>query len=342
LGTNPGQFGQAAKFEKCGKVDILDSRMKALRIESYGVPSVLTVADLPKPEPHAGEVLIEVKAAAVNPSDVKNVAGHFKTALPRVPGRDYAGVVVDGDAQKGLEVWGSGPGFGVARDGSHTQYLVMPAAWVASKPAKLSMEQAGAIGVPFLTAWSAIVVAGHVQRGETVLIVGVSGAVGQAATQIAHWKKARVIGAAINSDNPAKADALVNTTTQPLDQGVRALTDGKGADLVLDAVGGAMFEPSLKSLRWGGRQIAITSSKDRRVSFDLVDFYHNRSSLIGVDSVKFTGPEIAAMMNELRVGFEEGHLEAPAVASWPLERAIEAYETVERGSRTKQVLVPAA
>ena len=92
-----------------------------------------------------------------------------------------------------------------------------------------------------------------------------------------------------------------------------------------------MFEPSLKSVRWGGRQIAITSGKDRRVSFDLVDFYHNRSRLIGVDSVKFTGPEIAAMMNELRVGFEEGHLQAPAVSTWPMERAVEAYETVDEG-----------
>jgi NADPH:quinone reductase len=316
--------------------------MKALRFESYGVPSVLSVSELPKPEPRAGEVLIEVKAAAVNPSDVKNVAGHFKTALPRVPGRDYAGVVAGGDAQKGLEVWGSGPGFGVTRDGSHTQYFVVPSEWIAPKPARLSMEQAGAIGVPFLTAWLALVTAGDLQPGETVLIVGVSGAVGQAATQIAHWKKARVIGASTGSDNPAKADALVNTTTQRLDQAVRALTDGKGADLVLDAVGGSMFEPSLKSLRWGGRQIAITSGKDRRVSFDLVDFYHNRSQLIGVDSVKFTGPEIAAMMNQLRAGFEEGHLHGPAVSTWPMERAVEAYETVERGTRTKQVLVPAA
>lgn len=316
--------------------------MKALRFESYGVPSVLAVAELPKPEPRAGEVLIQVKAAAVNPSDVKNVAGHFKTALPRVPGRDYAGVVAGGDAQKGLEVWGTGPGFGVARDGCHSQYLVMPAEWIAPKPATLSMEQAGAIGVPYLTAWLALVVAGHVQRGETVLIVGVSGAVGQAATQIAHWKKARVIGASISSDNPAKADALINTTTQRLDQEVRALTDGKGADLVLDGVGGAMFEPSLKSLRRGGRQIAITSSKDRRVSFDLVDFYHNQSRLIGVDSVKLTGAEIASMMNGLRAGFDEGCLEAPAVSTWPLERAIEAYEIVERGSHTKQVLVLAS
>ena len=314
--------------------------MKALRFETYGPPLVLSVVELPEPEPHAGEVVIQVKATAVNPSDVKNVAGHFKTALPRVPGRDYAGIVVAGDAKKGLEVWGSGPGFGSARDGAHAQCIAVPTEWIAPKPANVSMEAAGAIGVPYSAAWCALVTAGNVQPGETVLIVGASGAVGQAATQIAHWKKARVIGASLGTDNPAKADAIIDTRTQQLDQAARALTGGNGVDLVLDTVSGPLFEPALKSLRIGGRQIAITSSKDRRVSFDLVDFYHNKSHLIGVDTVKLSGPEIAAIMNDLRPGFEGGQLQAPSVATWPLDRAVEAYQMVERGTRTKQVLLP--
>src|SRR5216117_496705 len=222
--------------------------MKALQFSAYGPPAVLTIKEIPKPEPRKGEVLIQIKATAINPSDVKNVAGHFKASLPRVPGRDYAGVVVGGDAEKGLEVWGSGAGFGVVRDGAHTEYIVVPADWIAQKPLDLSMEQAAAIGVPFLAAWSALVVVGNVQAGEAVLIVGVSGAVGRAATQIARWKKALVIGASTHLDNPSRADAIINTATQDLPREVRALTSGKGADLVLDAVGGAMFEPSLKSL----------------------------------------------------------------------------------------------
>lgn len=313
--------------------------MKALRFETYGPPAVLKIVKLPKPEPRAGEVLIQIKASGINVSDVKNVAGHFKTALPRTPGRDYAGVVVAGDAQPGLEVWGSGPAFGAARDGAHAQYIVVPKEWIAPKPAKLSMEQAGAIGVPYLAAWSALVTAGNIQPGETVLIVGSSGSVGQAGTHIAHWKKARVIGASTRPENPAGADALITTTTQQLDETVRALTEGKGADLILDTVGGPMFEPSLKSLRLGGRLMAIASTKDRRVSFDLVDFYHNRSQLIGVDTIKLTGQEIAAMMNDLGAGFEEGLLQAPSVKTWPIERAIEGYETVEQGARTRQVLL---
>jgi len=316
--------------------------MKALHFSTYGRPAVLTIQELPTPEPRKGEVVVQIKATGVNPSDVKNVAGHFKSPLPRVPGRDYAGVVIAGDAEKGLEVWGSGAGFGVALDGAHAEYIVLPSDWISQKPPCLSMEQAAAIGVPYLTAWSALVRAGNVQAGETVLIVGVSGAVGRAATQIAHWKKARVIGASTRADNPSKADMLINTTTQVLDQEVRALTKGNGADLVLDAVGGPMFEPSLKSLCHGGRQIAISSTKDRKVSFDLVDFYHNSSRLVGVDSMKLSGADIATLMNNLRPGFEEGYLQPPLeITTWPLERAVEAYEAVEKGgSSAKHILLP--
>jgi NADPH:quinone reductase-like Zn-dependent oxidoreductase len=317
--------------------------MKALRFSKFGPPSVLAVEEIPTPEPRKGEVLVQIKAAAINPSDVKNVAGVFKSLLPRVPGRDYAGVTVGGDGEKGTEVWGSGAGFGIVRDGAHAEYVVIPAEWISQKPPKLSMEQAAAVGVPYLTAWSALVQVGNIQAGETILVVGVTGAVGHAATQIAHWKKARVIGASRHSDNPSKADAVINTATSDLAQEVRAMTNGKGVDLVLDAVGGPMFEPSLKSLRLGGRQIAITSTKDRQVAFDLVDFYHNESRLFGLDSVKLTGPQIAEIMNQLQAGFENGYLEAPGVTTWPLERAVEAYEAVAKGgAQTKQILIPSA
>src|SRR6202043_1156002 len=107
--------------------------------------------------------VVEIKATAINPSDVKNVAGLFQSSLPRVPGRDYAGGIVGGDAGKGGGVWGSGAGFGVARDGAHCEYVVIPTDWIARKPSHLSMEQAAAVGVPYLTAWSALVHAANIQ-----------------------------------------------------------------------------------------------------------------------------------------------------------------------------------
>jgi NADPH:quinone reductase len=97
--------------------------MKALRFEKYGPPSVLSIQELPVPDLKPGEVLVELHASAINPSDVKNVAGVFRASLPRIPGRDFAGVVVAGGDWKGKEVRGSGAGFGVWRDGTHAQYI---------------------------------------------------------------------------------------------------------------------------------------------------------------------------------------------------------------------------
>jgi NADPH2:quinone reductase len=315
--------------------------MRALRFDRYGPPSVLSLVTRDIPVPGPGEVLIEVKATAINPSDIRNVEGVFHTQLPRTPGRDYAGVVVSGDAEKGTEVWGSGPGFGVIRDGVHAEYALILADGLSVKPGHLSMDQAASVGVPFITAWSALVTQGRIQAGETILIIGAAGAVGRAATQIALSKGARVIPA-IRS-NAAVPAGTINTTTDDIPRAVRDLTGGAGADLVLDGVGGALFEPALTSLRHGGRHIAIVSKGMRRVSFDLTDFYHNTAHLIGVDSLKLTSPEIASVMDQLRPGFDSGALRPFEVTKWPLDRAVEAYEAASRdGAAAKHVLLPSS
>jgi NADPH2:quinone reductase len=313
--------------------------MKALRFSTFGEPSVLSIQNIPVPEPGPGESLIRVAAAAINPSDVKNVAGRFKqTTLPRTPGRDFAGVVVRGEKYQGQAVGGSGAGLGLTRDGAHAEYVVVPSAALSLKPTALSMEQAAAAGVPYITAFSAVVRTAQLQPGETILIVGAGGAVGRAATQIANWKKARVIGADTKSDPLPGAVAVINTKTENLSERVRALTAGQGVDAVLDAVGGAMFEPALNSLRKAGRQVAITSTGENRVSFDLVAFYHNRSRLIGFDSLALSDAEVADIFDELRVGFDAGALTAPEIEIAPLEKAVEAYVKASHGG-PKQVLV---
>ena len=314
--------------------------MKALRFKKFGPPSVLAIEEVPRPELRDGEALVQVKAAAINPSDVKNVSGHFPgTTLPRTPGRDFSGTVVAGKKYQGQEVWSSGPGLGITRDGAQAEFVAVPEEALSLKPRTLSLQQAAAIGVPFLTAWFALVRVAQLQAGETILIIGAAGAVGQAATQIANWRQARVLGAGRSSDPIPGADAVINTTTEDLRERVFALTQAKGADAVFDTVGGAMFEPALRSLRVGGRQINITSTRDRRVTFDLVDFYHNQSRLIGVDSMKFTPRDVAAIAEELRPGFEAGRLQAPPVQLVPFEKAVEAYEQIAAGQGgPKQVL----
>jgi NADPH2:quinone reductase len=222
-------------------------RIGSLRFAAFGPPSVLRIEELPMPEPGDGEALVHVKAAAINPSDIGNVAGHFKkTTLPRTPGRDFAGIVIKGNRHEGEEVWGSCPILGGAHDGSHAEYVVVPLETLSLKPKSLSMAQAAAIGVPFITAWASVVSAAQIKAGETILIVGAAGAVGQAATQIANWKKAHVIGADTRSDSIPGTESVVNTTTEDLQERVRELTAGKGVDAVFDTVGGPMFEPALR------------------------------------------------------------------------------------------------
>jgi NADPH:quinone reductase len=314
--------------------------MKALRFAAFGPPSVLRIEDVAIPEPGEGEVLVQVKAAAINPSDIGNLAGRFKsTTLPRTPGRDFAGVVVKGKQHEGEEVWGSAPKLGIVRDGSHADYVVVPAETLSLKPKSLSMAQAGAIGVPYITAWTSVVSAAQIQPGETILIVGAAGAVGQAATQIANWKQVRVIGAALTSDPIPGAESVVNTKTEELRERVRELTGGRGVDAVFDTVGGPMFEPALRSLRVGGRQVAISSRGDPRVSFNLIDFYHNFSRLLGVDSYGLTSRQVGEIAAELRPGFETGVLKPPPIEIVPFEKAVDAYSRMAAGeAKAKQVL----
>jgi NADPH:quinone reductase len=314
--------------------------MKALRFAEFGPPSVLRIEEVVIPEPGEGEALVRVKAGAINPSDIGNVAGRFKnTILPRTPGRDFAGVVVKGKQHEGEEIWGSAPKLGIVRDGSHAEYVVVPAETLSHKPKSLSMAEAAAIGVPYITAWASLVSTAQIRAGETILIVGAGGAVGQAATQIANWKQARVIGAARTSAPIPGTVSVINTKTEDLRERVLELTAGKGVDAVFDTVGGAMFEPALRSLGFGGRQVAITSAGSPRVSFNLTDFYHNFSRLLGVDSYGLTLKQIAEIEDELRCGFETGVLTPPPIDVVPFEKAVDAYSRMAAGhAEAKQVL----
>jgi NADPH2:quinone reductase len=314
--------------------------MKALRFAKFGPPSVLHIEEVAIPEPGDGEAVVHVKAAAINPSDIGNVAGRFKsTTLPRTPGRDFAGVVVKGIRYEGEEIWGSAPNLGIVDDGSHAEYVVVPVESLSLKPKPLSMAQAAAIGVPYITAWASLVSAAQIQPGETILIVGAGGAVGQAATQIANWKKARVIGADTSSDPIPGTQSVVNTKTEDLRERVLELTAGRGVDAVLNTVGGTLFEPALRSLRLGGRQVVISSAGDPRVSFNLIDFYHNFSRLLGVDSYGLTLEQVAEIENELHSGFETGVLKPPPIEVVPFEEGVEAYSRVAaRLAKAKLVL----
>src|ERR1700731_2570124 len=157
--------------------------MRALKFYQTVSLEDLHVEEVSVPIPAAGEVLVEVKAAAINPSDVKNVQGKMhETTVPRIPGRDFAGTIVKGpDDRLGKWVFGWGGNLGFGRDGSHGHCLAVPATAVLPLPRNLGFEQAAGIGVAYITAWGALVNAAQIRAGETALILGTTGAVGGAA-----------------------------------------------------------------------------------------------------------------------------------------------------------------
>jgi NADPH2:quinone reductase len=322
--------------------------MRALKFYQTGSLDDLHVEEVSVPIPAAGEVLVEVKAAAINPSDVKNVQGKMhETTVPRIPGRDFAGMIVKGpDELLGRSVFGSGGNLGFGRDGSHAEYVAVPVTAVIPLPKNLSVEQAAGIGVAYITAWASLVNAAQIQAGETTLILGTTGAVGSAAARIAHKAGARVIGTArrasdIPAANVVPVDDWIDLEAVDLATGARALTNGRGVDIVFDVVGGAMFEQCLAALAWRGRQVAISSSPEARVSFNLVNFYHNESRLLGVDSLKLSFEETAEILRRLTPGIESGIFPAPRVEIFSLEEGPRLYRDIaESKFKGKPILVP--
>jgi NADPH:quinone reductase len=324
--------------------------MKALQFKEFGSLDGLRLVDSPAPKPGEGEVLVRVQAAAVNPSDVKNVQGHMLgTTVPRIPGRDFSGVVVEGlPSLLGKEVWGSGGDLGYARDGSHAELLLLPAGAVSEKPRNLSFRQAAAVGVAFTTAYAGLIQRAAVRAGETVLVTGAAGGVGSAVLQLAHAKGARLIAVDRKPFRPEAFHGLpllgfINTVEGELAVAAKEITGGRGVDVAFDCVGGVLFEQVLATLGHGGRHVAITSVGDRRVSFDLLDFYHRELSLYGVDSRSISEAAAAKLLDQLRPLFESGELAAPLIGT---ERSIvdgnALYDLVAKGGGGKAILLPSS
>jgi NADPH:quinone reductase-like Zn-dependent oxidoreductase len=326
--------------------------MRALRFGKTGSLDELNLSDIERPIPGESEVLIQVKAAAINPSDIKNVLGKMhETTVPRTPGRDFAGVVVEGPAAMiGSSVFGTGGNLGFGRDGSHAEYIAVPAAVAVPMPKGITFESAATLGLPFITAYAALVSAAGLRSGETILITGTTGAVGRVAVSIAASLGANVLGTARSASKIPRGGAMpvahwINLESDDLPVKVREVTGGRGADVVFDVIGGGMFEKCLASLAHRGRQLAIASGPDRRVAFDLIDFYHNESRLLGVDSLKLSFEETGAILRKFSSGLDAGVYPSPskeeAIRAFPLEQGVRVYRDLAEGRiREKAVLVP--
>ena len=257
--------------------------------------------------------------------------------------------MIDGPADWiGREVFGSSGDLGIRRDGTHATHLVVEADAVVEKPKGISWEEAAGIGVPFVTAMEGLRRAGIPKAGETVLVMGVNGKVGQAATQIASWHGARVIGV-VRKAEPYEGHAnsnveVIDASTTDVASRVRELTNGKGADIVFNTVGDPYFQAAHKSLGLRGRQILIAAI-ERIVQFNILEFYRGQHTYVGIDTLGLSSNATGAVLRELAPGFASGHLKPFPIkpnAIYSLEQAKAAFMAVAGSSRDRVVLRPIA
>ncbi|MEU0966206.1 zinc-binding alcohol dehydrogenase family protein [Streptomyces sp. NPDC005917] len=324
--------------------------MRALHFDRFGGPDVLEVVDVPDPFATEDTAVVAVRAASVNPSDVKNVVGVMEgTVLPRVPGRDFAGVVVDGPPEwRGVEVWGTGGDVGFTLDGSHAEFIRVPVTALARKPTTLSFEEASAVGVNFVIGWLGAVEFANLGKDETVVIFGVSGGVGGAVAQIARTRGARVLGV----DRVAPADGT--PAAEIIDEFVPfvpdsaevaktllAHTGGRGAEVIYDAVGGVTTASALASLAQRGRLVVISAVGTKTVEINLPDFYHREAQMLGADSRKLGVTESAERLTLLTPYFERGDFRPlPVTHRFGLDEGQKAYGAVADGVSGRVVIVP--
>ena len=211
----------------------------------------------------------------------------------------------------GKEVWGSGGELGIRRDGTHGEWLVVPVDHLREKPAAVTLLEAGAIGVPFITAWAGLEDAGGVKAGDVVLVLGANGKVGQAAIQLATMAGARVFGVERTLE-PYRGHAsgpveMIGADTTDIAAHLRDATDGHGADIVYNTVGSPYFAAANRAMAIKGRQIFI-STIEKEVPFDIFAFYRGRHRFVGIDTLALDSGEGAQILDALEPGFESGRL----------------------------------
>ncbi len=237
--------------------------MRAVLCRAWGPIENLTIEDVPVPTPAAGEVLIDVKATAVNYADAIMIAGQYQTKppLPFSPGLETAGIVAAcGDGATRFK-----PGdrvMAILPYGGLAEMAIAPETETFAIPDGMSFDEAGAFPVAYISSDVALRWQGRLEAGETLLVLGAAGGVGLTAVEIGKAMGARVIAAASTPEKLAVArehgaDDLVNYATEKLTERVMALTNDKGADVCFDPVGGALFDAALSSLGWGGRILLV-------------------------------------------------------------------------------------
>ncbi|HZR38422.1 MAG TPA: NADP-dependent oxidoreductase [Nevskia sp.] len=306
--------------------------MRAIRFHQYGGAEVLRCEDAPVPQPGPDELLLKVHAAGVNPADWQFRNGWYKDFAPRrlpfIPGWDVAGTV-----QAAGPLAGFAPGDPVfamadmARDGAYAEYMVLRADAAAAAPRSIPLWQAAGVPLAALTAWSALFDHGALRAGQTVLVHGGAGGVGQFAVQLAHLAGARVLATA----SPANHELLRQLgADEALDyQGVALQRHAGGVDLVVDTAGGATRERSWDMLRRGGLLAGVAMPPPDAAAAQARGL---RASVVAV-------VPNGARLRQIGALFDAGRLQVQIDSEFPLAEAAAAQVRSEgRHARGKIIL----
>ncbi|WP_328459762.1 quinone oxidoreductase family protein [Streptomyces sp. NBC_00448] len=326
--------------------------MRAVRIDTFGGPDVLTPVEMPDPVPGPGEVLVRVEAAGVNRADALARAGTYHRArpLPLVLGLEAAGTV----AAVGEGVEDLAPGrrvmaMGASTPGFYAELAAVPAARVVPLPDGVDAHAAAGLPIAWVTAWYCLHRLARLRKGETIVVQAAGSGVGSAAVQIAAHAGARVIAAARSAEKVGWAAGFgahdtIDTSAFPGDAAVEEvlrLTEGRGADVVLDAVGGDVFAQSLRQIGFAGRVVALANVALRPSTVDTRDFYPKNGSVHGFQLTGLIehGYDPRPDLREIAAGVAAGTYRVPVEATFPLDQAARAHERLEeRASRGKIVL----
>ena len=324
--------------------------MRAIVIDAPGGPEVLQWREVPTPEPERGEVRVRVRATAVNRADLLQRMGLYPAppdAPQQIPGMEFAGEVDAVGA--GVSAWKAGDRvFGLVGGGAYAEQLIAHADCLARMPDQLSFTDAAAIPEAFITAWDALIEQAHLRAGETVLIHAVGSGVGTAAVQIARALGARVVGTARTADKLARARALGLDDGVCVEGGsfapaVLRATGGRGADVVLDLVGGPYLSEDLACVAPRARIMLVGLLAGARAELDLGRLLHQRVQLTG--TVLRSRPleeKIAAVQQlgrHLVPLFERGLLRPVIDRTFPLADAAAAHTYVASNAAFGKVVL---
>ena len=324
--------------------------MKAVRIHEFGGPEVLRYEDVETPAPGPNQVLVRIRAAAVNPVDVAVRHNSFPTPKqpPKTLGSDGAGVI----ETVGSDVEGLAPGdevfftgLGIGSEGSYAEYALIAPLQAIRKPAGSSFEEAAALGLAFATAWYGLVRRADLTAGETVLVQGGAGGVGSAAVQIAHARGARVlatVGSAADAERVRTlgADETIDRKATDVAAEVGRLTDGKGVDVILELILSANLADDLGMIAKGGRIVGIGGGPEPTVTIPTGPAIAADASLLFASSSNAGRAGTAEILTEVARLVAEGKLQPVVGKVLPLAKAREAHELLAGHHFGKIVLVP--